>query len=131
MKITLNEHVLAGGNDANENPTHLQISGQRQLQFIKTIQSPYVQTQDRGNLQIKVSFDVGRRHKTQASAIQHILTHASRLSNAGGCLKIDLEDNTHQRFCLESATLNRIETYYKGNASYTTYEIYGGNLHVA
>ena len=130
MKITLNQHILSNGISTNENPIHFEISGQRNLQIIKAIQAPNVQTIDRGNLQTKVTFQVGRCHKSQQEAIQHMLVHASDIVNAHGTLQIDLEDKTSRRFVLESATLQRIQTHYKGNASYTTYEIYGGNLHV-
>ncbi len=130
MKITLNEHILANGNLTNENPIHFEISGQRNLQIIKAIQAPNVQTLDRGNLQIKLTFQVGRRHKSQNDAIQHMLVHASELVKAHGTLKIELEDSLNRSFVLESATLQRIQTQYRGNASYSTYEIYGGHLHV-
>lgn len=129
MKITLNEQILAGGNERNENPVHFEIDGQRNVQILKTVRAPHIQTFDRGNLKIRLSFEVGRRHKTQTEAIQHTLTHACKLAQANGSLIIDLEDKQPHRFCLDSATIQHIQTTYKGNASYTTYEIYGGKLH--
>ncbi len=129
MKITLNQQILAGGNAINENPNNFAIDGQRNIQILKTVRSPHVQTFDRGNLQIKLSFEVGRRHKTQTEAIQHTLTHACELAQANGQLIIELEDKQQRCFYLESATIQHIQTQYKGNASYTTYEIYGGQLH--
>ena len=129
MKITLNEQILAGGNKSNENPTHFEIDGQRNIQILKTVRSPHIQTFDRGNLKIKLSFEVGRRHKSQTDAIQHALIHACELAQAHGQLILELEDKHTRRFCLESATIQHIQTKYKGNASYTTYEIYGGELH--
>ncbi len=129
MKITLNEQILAGGNAIHENPTHFEIDGQRNVQILKTVRASHIQTFDRGNLKIRLSFEVGRRHKTQTEAIQHTLTHACKLAQANGSLIIDLEDKQPHRFCLDSATIQHIQTTYKGNASYTTYEIYGGELH--
>lgn len=108
---------------------HFEINGQRQVQILKTIRSPHVETFDRGNLQIKLSFEVGRRHKTQTDAIRHTLTHACELAQANGQLIIEMEDKQHRCFYLESATIQHIQTKYKGNSSYTTYEIYGGQLH--
>ena len=52
MKITLNQQILAGGNAVNENPNNFSIDGQRNIQILKTVRSPHVQTFDRGNLQI-------------------------------------------------------------------------------
>lgn len=129
MKIKLNEQILAGGNECNENPTYFEMDGQRNVQILKTVRTPHIQTFDRGNLKIKLSFEIGRRHKTQTEAIQHTLTHACKLEQANGQLIIDLEDKQHHRFFLDSATIQHIQTTYKGNASYTTYEIYGGKLH--
>lgn len=105
------------------------LTAQRSMQTLRAIRAPSVQTYDRGNLQIKLTFEVGRHHKNQAEASHHMLLHASELTQAHGPLKIELEDKAKQVFTLESATLHHIQTYYKGNASYTTYEIYGGNLH--
>lgn len=127
MKITLNGHILAGGLTANEEPIHMTISAQRMLQLVKTIRASSIQTYDRGNLQICLTFEVGRRHKSQAEASQHMLLHASALTQAHGTLTLDLENG--ETFLLESATLQTIKTRTQGNASYTTYEIYGGNLH--
>ena len=129
MKITLNDHILAGGNAAHEQPEHFEIEGQRSMQILQAIRADNVQTFNRGNLQIQITFTVGRRHKTAAEAVQHALTHACTLMHASGRLNIDLEDKAQRQFTLESATLQHIKTRYKGNASYTTYEIYGGNLH--
>ena len=129
MKITLNEHILAGGNAAHEQPEHFEIEGQRHMQILQAIRADNVQTFNRGNLQIQLKFTVGRRHKTAAEAVQHALTHACALMHASGSLHIDLEDKAQRQLTLESATLQHIKTRYKGNASYTTYEIYGGNLH--
>ena len=129
MKITINQHILAGGDATHENPTHFEINGQRNVQILKTVRSPNVQTFDRGNLEIKLSFEVGRRHKTQMDAIQHALIHACELAQVNGQLIIELEDKEKRCFCLDSATVQRVQTKYNGNASYTTYEIYGGKLH--
>ena len=129
MKITLNDHILAGGNAVHEQPEHFEIEGHRNMQILQAIQADNVRTFNRGNLQIRLCFTVGRRHKTGAEAVQHALTHACTLMHASGALIIDLEDRTQQQFTLESATLQHIKTRYKGNATYTTYEIYGGNLH--
>ena len=129
MKITLNEHVLAGGNAAHEQPEHFEIEGQRHMQILQAIRADNVQTFNRGNLQIQLKFIVGRRHKTAAEAVRHALTHACVLMHASGPLHIDLEDKAQHQLTLESATLQHIKTRYHGNASYTTYEIYGGNLH--
>ena len=129
MKITLNEHILAGGNAAHEQPEHFEIEGQRHMQILQAMRAENIQTFNRGNLQIQLKFTVGRRHKTAAEAIQHALTHACALTHASGPLRIDLEDKAQRQLTLESATLQHIKTRYKGNASYTTYEIYGGNLH--
>ena len=129
MKITLNEHVLCGGNLANETPSRFEISSQRNMQIIKAIRATFSQTYNRGNLQTKLVFELGRKHRSQQDAAQHALLHASELKQASGVLKIDFEDKSKQCFQLESATLYRIQTHYKGNASYTLYEIYGGELH--
>ena len=129
MKITLNEYILAGGDAAHEQPEHFEIEGQRHMQILQAIRADNIQTFNRGNLQIQLKFTVGRRHKTAAEAIQHALTHACTLMHASGQLNIDLEDKAQRQLTLESATLQHIKTHYKGNASYTTYEIYGGNLH--
>ena len=129
MKITLNDHILAGGSAAHEQPEHFEIEGQRSMQILQAIRSDNIQTFNRGNLQIKLLFTVGRHHKTAAEAVQHALTHACTLLHASGKLNISLEDKTQRQFTLESATLQHIKTRYNGNASYTTYEIYGGNLH--
>lgn len=129
MKITLNEHVLAGGNAVDEQPEHFEIDGQRHMQILQAIRADNVQTFNRGNLQIRIVFVVGRHHKTATEAVQHALTHACALMHASGKLMIALEDKAQHQFTLESATLQHIKTRYKGNASYTTYEIYGGNLH--
>ena len=110
MKITLNEHVLCGGNLANETPSRFEITSQR-------------------NLQTKLIFEVGRKHRSQQDAAQHALVHASELQQANGVLLLDFEDKAHRCFQLESATLYRVQTHYKGNASFTLYEIYGGELH--
>ena len=130
MKITLNKHILAGGNAVHEQPTRFEFEGQRNLQILQAIHAETVKTVDRGNLQVKLIFEVGRHHKTQSEAIQHALTHACALSHANGDLIITLEDKQTHQITLQSATLQRIKTHYKGNASYTTYEIYGGNIHV-
>lgn len=130
MKITLNEHLLAGGASAHEEPTHMELSAQRSMQTIRAIRAPAIQTCDRGNLQIKLTFEVGRHHKNQAEASRHMLLHASKITQAQGALRIELEDKLNQVFILESAILQHIQTHYKGSASYTTYEIYGGNLYV-
>ena len=129
MKITLNEHTLCGGNSAHETPFRFEITSQRNLQIIKAIRAPFTQTCNRGNLQTKLVFAVGRKHRSQQDAAQHTLLHASELQQVSGALQIDFEDKSNRRFQLESATLYRIQTHYKGNASYTLYEIYGGELH--
>lgn len=129
MKISLNEHVLCGGNSTNEIPSHFEITSQRTLQMLKAIRAPFSQTYNRGNLQTKLVFEVGRKHRSQQEAAQHALLHASKLQQANGCLQIDFEDKGNHRFQLESATLYRIQARYKGNASYTLYELYGGELH--
>ncbi len=129
MKITLNDHILAAGNAHHEQPEHFEIDGQRNMQILQAIRSDNIRTFNRGNLQIKIVFTVGRHHKTASEAIHHALTHACALIHASGTLNIALEDKAQQQFSLESATLYHIKTHYKGNASYTTYEIYGGNLH--
>ena len=129
MKITLNEHTLCGGNLANETPSRFKINSQTNLQIIKAIRATFSQTCNRGNLQTKLVFEVGRKHRSQQEAAQHALLHASELKQASGVLQIDFEDKNNRRFQLESATLYRLQTHYKGNASYTLYEIYGGELH--
>ncbi len=129
MKITLNRHTLCGGTVANETPSKFEISSQRNMQIINGVQAPFCRTFNRGNLQIKLSFMVGRKHRSQYEAAQHVLLHASELQQANGLLNIEFEDKTNQSFQLEAATLHRIQTYYKGNISYTFYEIYGGELH--
>ncbi len=129
MKITLNEHILCSGSSANETPSRFEVSSQRNLQIIKAIRARFSQTCNRGNLQTKLVFEVGRKHRSQQEAAQHALLHASELQQANGVLQIDFEDKANRRFQLESATLYRVQTHYKGNASYTFYEIYGGELH--
>lgn len=129
MKITLNEHVLCGGNLANETPSRFEITSQRNLQIVKSIRATFSQTCNRGNLQTKLIFEVGRKHRSQQDAAQHALVHASELQQANGVLLLDFEDKAHRCFQLESATLYRVQTHYKGNASFTLYEIYGGELH--
>ena len=129
MKITLNDHILAGGNAAHEQPEHFEIEGRRNMQILQAIRADNIQTFNRGNLQIQLKFTVGRHHKTAAEAVRHALTHACALMHASGRLNMDLEDKAQRQFTLESATLQHIKTRYKGNASYATYEIYGGNLH--
>lgn len=129
MKITLNEHILAGGNAVREQPEHFEIEGQRAMQILQAIRADNVQTFNRGNLQIKLEFTVGRHHKTAVEAVEHALNHACALMHASGTLCISLEDKDRHQFTLESATLQHVKTHYKGNASYTTYEIYGGNLY--
>ncbi|MGX8717197.1 MAG: hypothetical protein ACSW8C_04390, partial [bacterium] len=64
MKITLNEHILAGGNAVDEQPEHFEIDGQRHMQILQAIRADNVQTFNRGNLQIRIVFVVGRHHKT-------------------------------------------------------------------
>lgn len=129
MKIKLNEYTLCNGNATNENPSRFEISSQRNLQIVKSIRAHFSQTYNRGNLQTKLLFEVGRKHRSQQEAAQHALLHASKLQQASGVLLIDFEDKANRQFQLESATLYRIQTHYKGNASYTLYEIYGGELH--
>ena len=129
MKITLNEHTLCGGISAKETPSRFEINSQRNLQIIKTIRATFSQTCNRGNLQTQLVFEVGRKHQSQQKAAQHALLHASELSQASGVLQIAFEDKANQCFQLESATLYRLQTRYKGNVSYTLYEIYGGELH--
>ena len=134
MKITLKtdqkSYVLAGGMVANEEPTHLFVTAERTLQSVKAIRAASVQTYDRGNLQIRLTFDVGRLHNDQSAAMEHMLVHASEIAHAHGEVLIQSEGSRVRTLTLESATLASIQTHYKGNASYTTYEIYGGRLHV-
>lgn len=134
MKITLKtssqEHILAGGAANQEEPIHLTISAQRTLQAVRAIRATSVQTYDRGNLQIKLTFEVGRLHESQSDAMNYMLIHASTITNAHGELLLQLEDPAARSLTLESATLASIQTRYNGNASYTLYEIYGGKLHV-
>lgn len=134
MKITLKtnqkSYVLAGGIAANEEPTHLFVTAERILQSVKAIRAAAVQTYDRGNLQIRLTFDVGRLHHNQSAAMEHMLVHASEIAHAHGEVLIQSEDSKVRSITLESATLASVQTHYKGNASYTTYEIYGGKLHV-
>lgn len=134
MKITLKtdqkSYVLAGGMVANEEPTHLFVTAERTLQSVKAIRAASVQTYDRGNLQIRLTFDVGRLHNDQSAAMEHMLVHASEIAHAHGELQIQSEGTKERSLTLESATLASVQTHYKGNASYTTYEIYGGKLHV-
>ena len=129
MKITLNEHTLCGGHSANETPSRFEINSQRNLQIIKAIRATFSQTCNRGNLKTKLVFEVGRKHRSQQEAAQHALLHASELQHANGVLQIVFEDKACRCFQLESATLYHVQTHYKGNASYTLYEIYGGELH--
>ena len=134
MKITLKtnqkSYVLAGGIAANEEPTHLFVTAERILQSVKAIRAAAVQTYDRGNLQICLTFDVGRLHHNQSAAMEHMLVHASEIAHAHDEVLIQSEGSRVRTLTLESATLASVQTHYKGNASYTTYEIYGGRLHV-
>jgi hypothetical protein len=128
MKITLNNQVLAGGMEINENPTHFHIQGKRHIQIVQRIRAQSVQTLNRGNLQIQIIFEVGRKHRSQKEAERHALVHASQLAQANGMLFIELEDKEHQCYQLEHASLENIEIHYIGNASYTRYTILGGIL---
>ena len=134
MKITLKtnqkSYILAGGLAANEEPTHIFVTAERILQSVKAIRATAVQTYDRGNLQIRLTFDVGRLHHDQSAAMEHMLVHASEIAHAHGEGLIQSEGSRIRTLTLESATLASVQTHYKGNASYTTYEIYGGRLHV-
>lgn len=134
MKITLKtnqkSYILAGGLAANEEPTHIFVTAERILQSVKAIRATAVQTYDRGNLQIRLTFDVGRLHHDQSAAMEHMLVHASEIAHAHGEVLIQSEGSRIRTLTLESATLASVQTHYKGNASYTTYEIYGGRLHV-
>ena len=91
MKITLNKHVLCGGNLANEIPSQFEISSQRNLQIVKAIRASFSQTCNRGNLQTRLVFEVGRKHRSQQEAAQHALVHASELQQANGVLLLDFE----------------------------------------
>ena len=134
MKITLKtaskSYVLAGGLAVNEEPTHMSVTAERALQSVKAIRAASVQTYDRGNLQIRLVFEVGRLHNDQSAATEHMLVHASEIAHAHGEVLIQSEGSRVRTLTLESATLASVQTHYKGNASYTTYEIYGGKLHV-
>lgn len=134
MKITLKtaskSYVLAGGTALNEEPTHMTVTAERTLQSVKAIRAASVQTYDRGNLQIRLTFEVGRLHGDQSAAMEHMLVHASEIAHAHGEVLIQSEGSRVRTLTLESATLASVQTHYKGNASYTTYEIYGGKLHV-
>ena len=134
MKITLKtaseSYVLAGGTALNEEPAHLSVAAERTLQSVKAVRAASVQTYDRGNLQIRLIFEVGRLHGDQSAAMEHMLVHASKIAHAHGEILIQPEDSRARTLTLESATLASVQTRCKGNASYTTYEIYGGELHV-
>ena len=134
MKITLKtasqSYVLAGGLTMNEEPTHMSVTAERSLQSVRAIRAASVQTYDRGNLQIRLTFDVGRLHDNQSAAVEHMLVHASEIAYEHGELLMQSEGSQVRSLTLESATLASVQTHYKGNASYTTYEIYGGKLHV-
>ena len=123
MKITLKtdqkSYVLAGGTAVNEEPTHISVTAERTLQSVKAVRAASVQT-----------YDVGRLHHNQSAAMEHMLVHASEIAHAHGEVLIQSEGSRVRTLTLESATLASIQTHYKGNASYTTYEIYGGRLHV-
>ena len=101
MKITLNEHVLCGGSSTNETPSQFEITSQRNLQIIKAIRASFSQTCNRGNLQTKLVFEVGRKHRSQQEAAQHALLHASELKQASGVLQIDFENKEKQ--CYQNA----------------------------
>ena len=134
MKITLKtdqkSYVLAGGTAVNEEPTHISVTAERTLQSVKAVRAASVQTYDRGNLQVRLVFEVGRLHNDQSAAMEHMLVHASEIAHAHGEVLIQSEGSRVRTLTLESATLTSVQTHYKGNASYTTYEIYGGRLHV-
>ena len=130
MKITLNDYVLAGGQAAHEEPTHLSIRGRRQVALLQKIRAEAVEAVNRGNLKLELRFQVGRRHPSAKAAGDHLLRHASQLTQAGGTLTIDLEDAQHTTYHLDHAALEAVDIEGQGNASYTTYTIIGGLLHV-
>ena len=82
LKTSSQEHILAGGSADHEDPIHLTISAQRTLQSVRAIRASSVQTYDRGNLQIKLTFEVGRLHESQSDAMNYMLIHASTITNA-------------------------------------------------
>ncbi|MCQ2956218.1 MAG: hypothetical protein MJ218_03515 [Opitutales bacterium] len=130
MKITLNSHVLSGGEKTNEAITRLEITAHWTVQWRKAIHADFAKALGRDNQQTEIVLEVSKRHASKAEAIQYSLTHASQLIHAKGQLSIDFEDpSAKQTTLLEDATLCTIQTHSKGNASYTLYKIYGGNLH--
>ena len=128
MKITLNDHILAGGISTNEEPTHLFIRGRRQVALLQKIRAESIEAMNRGNLQLELRFQVGRRHASIQAAHDHLLRHASQLTHAGGTVLIALEDDKQSCYQLPHAVLEQVEIYIQGNASYTTYTLIGGCL---
>lgn len=129
MKITLNDHILSGGYACNEIPKDLKIEGQDITQLGRVLDSPFINTYNRGNHKTRVRFSIERTHPSHEAALWFALTHASQLQGIQGTLLLELESSINEsEFRLQNAVIEKVTSSPIDNKSLHTYSIIGGRL---
>ena len=128
MKIILNDYNLASGESEHESPQNLKIVSKHEVQVFKALRADFVKTIGRGNVQTQISFDVNKRHNSQAEAELYALNHVFNVMNETGCLKIYIEDNNQSLVELQNASVLNVSASFKNNASFIAYTIIGGKM---
>lgn len=128
MKISIENIILANGNNTCEEPRELRIQGSKELQISPLLRSRSVMIYDRGNTKVTITFRVSRQHSNADEALINTMTHTGTVTSIHGNATFELEDDAKTIFHLTNASVRLVSSQIIGVTSSHTYEIVGSSI---